>query len=122
LLTLQLANHSVVVIYAAMQQSSPESPSTDRIVIEAIARRRLLSADYNGRNFRLAPHLLLERRGDLFIAAYNPDKARRADEDPSLGRFKLKGLSNLVLSEDEFEPIIETGTCLLDGEKEVFAV
>lgn len=88
-----------------MQETPAESAPAERLLIEAIATRRLVMADYNGRTIALAPHQLFERHGDLFIGAYNPAKSRRSDEEPALGYFKLKGLSNIALSPDSFEPL-----------------
>lgn len=74
-------------------------------LMEAIARKRLVTAHYNGQVLTLAPHLLFERRGDLFISALNLGKSWRSDEDPRLGHFKLDGLASIELSEDEFDPL-----------------
>ncbi|GAO77776.1 WYL domain-containing protein [Sphingopyxis sp. C-1] len=73
--------------------------------MEAIARKRLVTAHYNGQVLTLAPHLLFERRGDLFISALNLNKSWRSDEEPRLGHFKLGGLASIELSEDEFAPL-----------------
>lgn len=82
-----------------------EAIPEERKLIEAIARRMLIRADYNGAEIKLAPHLLFERHGDLFIGAFNPAKNRRSDEAPSLGYFKLKGLRGVAVTEDAFEPL-----------------
>lgn len=106
-----------------MQDTSAESAPAERLLIEAIATRRLVTADYNARTITLAPHLLFERHGDLFIGAYNPAKSRRSDEEPSLGYFKLKGLSNIALSPDNFEPLEAAAQTLpRDEDKLIFAV
>jgi hypothetical protein len=78
---------------------------TRMTMLEAISRKRMVEAQYNGKTIRLAPHLMFERRGDLFISAYNPAKAIRADEGPKLGQFKLAGLNDAVLLDEEFEPL-----------------
>ena len=74
-------------------------------LMEAIARKKLVTAQYNGQTLTLAPHLLFERRGDLFISALNLGKSWRSDEEPRLGHFKLGGLASIELSEEGFEPI-----------------
>lgn len=74
-------------------------------LMEAIARKRMVTAHYNGQILTLAPHLLFERHGDLFISALNLNKSRRSDEEPRLGHFKLGGLASIELSEDEFVPL-----------------
>ncbi|WP_338426036.1 hypothetical protein [Sphingopyxis kveilinensis] len=74
-------------------------------LMEAIARKKLVTAQYNGQTLTLAPHLLFERRGDLFISALNLNKSWRSDEEPRLGHFKLGGLAEIALSEDGFDPL-----------------
>ena len=74
-------------------------------LMEAIARKRLVTAHYNGQVLTLAPHLLFERRGDLFISALNLGKSWRSDEDPRLGHFKLDGLVAPAIIDAEFDPL-----------------
>ena len=73
-------------------------------IMEAIARKHAVSAFYNGGEMILAPHVLFERRGDLFVSALNLSKARRADAEVQLGQFKLEGLAMVALTEVDFEP------------------
>lgn len=74
-------------------------------LMEAIARKRMVTAHYNGQTLTLAPHLLFERHGDLFVSALNMNKSWRSDEEPRLGHFKLGGLAAITLSEDGFDPL-----------------
>lgn len=74
-------------------------------LMEAIARRKVVTAQYNGQSLTLAPHLLFERRGDLFVSALNLNKNWRSDEEPRLGHFKLGGLAAIKLSEEGFAPL-----------------
>ena len=74
-------------------------------LLEAISRRMLVEAQYNGATIRLAPHLMFERHGDLFVAALNLGKTWRSDEEPRLGQFKLAGLNDTRLIEEAFEPL-----------------
>lgn len=74
-------------------------------LMEAIARKRMVTAHYNGQILTLAPHLLFERHGDLFISALNLNKNWRSDEDPRLGHFKLGGLASIELTEETFDPL-----------------
>lgn len=78
---------------------------TRMIMMEAIARRRRVTARYNGAMLDLAPHLMFERHGDLFISALNINKKWRSDEEPRLGNFKLIGLDAAEVLDEEFEPI-----------------
>ena len=43
-------------------------------LMEAIARKQVVAAQYNGEQIKLAPHLLFERRGDLFVHALNMNR------------------------------------------------
>ncbi|GAC1405896.1 MAG: hypothetical protein NVSMB69_05180 [Novosphingobium sp.] len=68
-------------------------------LLEAVARRRVVTALYNGVTMKLAPHLLFERHGDLFVSAWNMTKNARPENEPKLGHFKLGGLSDVALTE-----------------------
>lgn len=74
-------------------------------LMEAIARRRKVTAQYNGNQMILAPHLMFERRGDLFISALNLSKNWRSADDWRLGHFKLDGLAATELQEETFDPL-----------------
>ena len=74
-------------------------------LMEAIARRRMVTAEYNGNVMRLAPHQLFERRGDLFVSALNLSKNWRSPDDWKLGHYKLDGLAVTELQDEEFEPL-----------------
>ena len=74
-------------------------------VMEAIARQKAIEARYNGKLIKLAPHLLFERRGDLFVSALNLSKHWRTEEDRRLGQFKLSGLTTPHLLEESFDPL-----------------
>jgi hypothetical protein len=66
--------------------------SSNRIVLEAIARRRCLQAVYNRAAVRLAPHILYTRHDELFIDAITLERDGRKPREPKLGTFKLDGL------------------------------
>ncbi|WP_428681344.1 WYL domain-containing protein [Sphingopyxis sp.] len=74
-------------------------------MMEAIARRRTVSADYNGNRMTLAPHQLFERHGALFVSALNLGKTWRSEEERRLGHFKLDGLRAPELGDEEFDPL-----------------
>lgn len=74
-------------------------------VMEAIARKRIIMARYNGNEAKLAPHLLFARRGDLFVSALNMNKKFRSLEERQLGHFKLDGLSATELTAETFDPL-----------------
>jgi hypothetical protein len=74
-------------------------------LMEAIARKRAVEARYNGDVIKLAPHMLFERHGDLFVSALNLSKSWRSDDDRRLGQFKLAGLGATELLEEGFDPL-----------------
>lgn len=74
-------------------------------LMEAIARKKTVAARYNGGLLTLAPHMLFERRGDLFVSALNLSKNWRSDEEMRLGHFKLAGLADTELLGDGFDPL-----------------
>ena len=87
-------------------ETSTESIGDPRLVLfEAIARKRAVTAQYNGVQMRLAPHILFERRGDLFISALNLTKNWRSGDEKHHGHFKLDGLGETTLTEDGFDPL-----------------
>ncbi|GAA4765271.1 hypothetical protein GCM10023219_07650 [Stakelama sediminis] len=86
------------------QNADPAAPVA-RKFIEAIALKRLIVAQYNGAEMHLAPHQLFSRHGDLYVSAFNPHKNWRSLEERRLGHFKLDGLSNVVVTEEAFEPL-----------------
>lgn len=65
----------------------------------------MISAVYNANTLTLAPHQIILRNDAFYLGAVNPNKNRRVDEDPSLGYFKIDGLSQVGLTEDSFEPL-----------------
>lgn len=74
-------------------------------LMEAIARKRTVTAQYNGQVMKLAPHQLFMRHGDLYISALNLSKNWRSDEERRLGHFKLDGIADAELIEESFDPL-----------------
>ena len=74
-------------------------------LIEAVARKQTVEARYNGVMIKLAPHLIFERHGDLFVSALNMTKTWRTDEEPRLGQFKIAGLRDISLLEEPFDAL-----------------
>ena len=74
-------------------------------VMEAISRQKTIAARYNGELIKLAPHLLFERRGDLFTVALNMSKNWRSGDERRLGQFKLAGLVATELLDESFDPL-----------------
>ncbi len=104
-----------------MQQETVEADP--RTVIEAISKRLLMRAEYNGTSLSLAPHILFERHGSLHLGALNTAKVWREGEVPRLGSFKLSGLRKLVLTAEPFDPALGLGQALpREGDQLILAV
>ena len=90
-----------------MHNETPATTVIDprMVLFEAIARKRAVTAQYNGVQMRLAPHVLFERRGDLFLSALNMTKNWRSDDEKRLGHFKLDGLGETILTDEGFDPL-----------------
>jgi hypothetical protein len=74
-------------------------------LMEAIARKKAIVAHYNGNRVKLAPHLLFERRGELFVSAFNLSKVWHTAAERRLGQFKLSGLGSPDLLDEGFDPL-----------------
>lgn len=106
-----------------MHNSPQDDAPTERLLLEAIARRLLVTASYNGATMQLAPHRLFSRHGELYVSAFNPNKNWRSDEERRLGHFKLAGLGEVTLCDDGFEPLPDLDPALPREDDElVFAV
>ena len=90
--------------------------------MEAIARTVLLTGRYNGQTLTLAPHALFARRGDLFVSALNLAKARRADDEPRLGYFKLSGLADVALTDEPFAALPDAASLPRPEDEPILAV
>ncbi|WP_395335954.1 hypothetical protein WBP06_27795 [Novosphingobium sp. BL-8H] len=92
-------------------------------IMAAIAHQRTVMTQYNGAAIKLAPHLLFERHGDLFVSALNMSKAWRTPEEQRLGQFKLAGLSEAQMLEETFAPLPGyEATLPREGDKLVLAL
>jgi hypothetical protein len=85
--------------------------SANRIVLEAIARRRCLHATYNRAAVRLAPHILYTRHDELFVDAVTLEHDGRRPRETRLGTFKLAGLREPRVADQAFglEPAFDPG-------------
>lgn len=88
-----------------MQQIISQQSDKAELAMEAIVERQSLTAIYNGKEMTIEPHQIFVRHDSLYLAAFNPAKSRRHDEDPSLGEYNLAGLSDLSLKGQKFEPL-----------------
>lgn len=79
--------------------------SDKEIIAHAIQNRQMIRARYNSTDLHLAPHQIILRNNALYLGALNPAKKIRSDEMPSLGHFKIDGLSDIGLTEERFESL-----------------
>jgi hypothetical protein len=106
-----------------MQHVSDSTAPAERKFLEAIARKRLIVAEYNGSQLHLAPHQLFTRHGELFVSAFNTGKNWRDEGEFRLGHYKLEGLSNVSVTESSFEPLqTYDGTLPRAGDQQLFAI
>lgn len=92
-----------------MQHPDDDLAVKAEIVAKAIHTREMIEATYNGASLKLSPHQLFVRRDSLYVGAVNPQKARRQDEEPALGVFKLAGLSKVTGTGLRFDPVSSLG-------------
>lgn len=77
---------------------------TNRVLLEAIARRQCVEATYNRSNVRLAPHILYTRHDELYVDAVTKEIDGRPPRETKLGTFKLAGLHDAAVASRAFEP------------------
>jgi hypothetical protein len=89
-----------------------DTMSNHMIILEAIARRRCVSATYNRVMMKLAPHILYTKHGAMHVDAVALEKNGIEPKEKKLGVFKLDGLNDLILMEAEFarEDLFEPGS------------
>lgn len=73
-------------------------------ILEAIARRKCLLATYNRQRFKLAPHILYTRHGEIYLDAVALMRDGKRPRELKLGSFKVTGMSDLAALEEQFEP------------------
>jgi hypothetical protein len=72
------------------------------IILEAIARKRCISAVHNRVQMKLAPHILYTKHGAMHMDAIALERNGEPPREKKLGVFKLDGLNDLTLMEAEF--------------------
>ncbi|MDZ7895157.1 MAG: hypothetical protein U5M50_09530 [Sphingobium sp.] len=74
------------------------------IILEAIAKRKCITATYNRLHIRLAPHVLYTRHDDLFVDGVTMEREGKPPREFKIGAFKLAGLNDVALAPEAFEP------------------
>jgi hypothetical protein len=72
-------------------------------IFEAIALQKSLKVTYNKMVVTLAPHILYTRHDEMFIDAVTTDRDGQPPRELKLGTFKLAGLSDLQVLDQQFE-------------------
>lgn len=72
-------------------------------ILEAIALRRLLTAQYNKLELVLAPHVLYKRNDSYFIDAITLLRNGEEPREIKVGSYNLAGLSDLKVGDDNFD-------------------
>ncbi len=75
-----------------------------RPILEAIALKKCLRATYNRVEMKLAPHILYNRDDDLHMDAVALEKNGLPPKEKKLGVFRLKGLSDMQVLDEAFQP------------------
>lgn len=78
--------------------------SSNKLLLEAIALRKCVTAIYNRGTVKLAPHILYTRHDELFIDAVTVSRDGKPPREIKIGTFKLAGLNDLALDDAFFEP------------------
>lgn len=83
-----------------VQPVAPSGPAPT--ILEAIVRKRCVSARYNGGDVVLAPHALFQRHDSLYVAAATISRDGSPPREEKIGAFKLDGLGDLRATEQDF--------------------
>ena len=76
---------------------APDTPTPPTgLILEAIARQVCVKAVYNRTILLLAPHILYQRHGALFVDALTIERDGKPPKESKLGAFKLDGLSGIA--------------------------
>ncbi|HEY8604805.1 hypothetical protein [Tsuneonella suprasediminis] len=88
-----------------MQNGSQAQTEKLKLLGEAISRRQIIEASFNGGFLRLAPHQVFVRREALYLAAFNGEKSCRYDEESAFGGYNLAGFSGVSVTDQTSEPL-----------------
>jgi hypothetical protein len=74
------------------------------VLLEAIALRKCVEAEYNKDRVTLAPHILYTRHGEPYVDAITINRNGQPPREIKLGAYKLTGLRDLTITDRAFEP------------------
>jgi hypothetical protein len=73
------------------------------VILEAIALRRCMAAQYNRLSLVLAPHVLYKRNDSYFIDAITLQRDGQPPREIKFGSYNLAGLSDLKAMDESFD-------------------
>lgn len=95
------AAHKPIACHPQVRHSA--RMTANRVILEAIATKRCLTAGYNGTLFLLAPHILYTRRELVYLDAVPLLKNGAVPRELKIATFKVDGMSDIALADDPFE-------------------
>lgn len=105
-----------------MQHSQIEEATALEIIGRAIQAKQMISATYNGAKIELCPHELFVRHQSVYLKALNPNKSRKHDEEATLGKFSIVGLSHVTPTSRRFSPLPSFRTAAGEDEQSIVSV
>ena len=77
--------------------------TTNPLLLEAIAKKKCVTAMYNLTQITLAPHILYTKFDAVFIDAVVVLRDGAAPKEKKIGAFNLAGLKDLAMTETDFQ-------------------
>jgi hypothetical protein len=81
-----------------------QSGNPEDLLSEAIERGYCVTATYNGGRIKLAPHILYEKNGGLYVDGVVVDRDGKPPREIKLGSFNLAGLSGIAVTRLPLSP------------------
>lgn len=75
----------------------------NKLLFEAIALKKCITATYNSLAVKLAPHVLYTRHDELYLDAVTVERQGLPPRDIKVGAFKITGLKDVALTDQHFD-------------------
>ncbi|MEQ1549018.1 MAG: hypothetical protein ABL918_10290 [Chakrabartia sp.] len=95
------ATHKNVALHPALKHSN--LMQDNKLLFEAIALKKCITATYNSLAVKLAPHILYTRHDELYLDAVTVERQGMKPRDIKVGAFKITGLKDVALTDQHFE-------------------
>lgn len=76
----------------------------NKLIFEAIALKKCVTATYNRMQILLAPHILYTKHGELYVDAVTIKRGGELPREVKIGAFKVTGLKDLEPNDQSFHP------------------